>query len=1110
MTPLDPLTVPLTGIRLVEASAGTGKTHAITTLVVRCLLESPVPAPWPLVVTFTTAATAELRGRVRRRVQEALAAIDGRLTRSEAGAAELITYAQRRRTSAAADRRRLGLALTEVDDAAIFTIHGFCQRVLQEFAFESGATFDAELIGDHGPLITDAAQDYWSRALFDAPAAVVTALNDAAISLDKLVILARLHAARPDLRVLLDPAADDDAVAQRVHAILGEAGAAIVTALEARKRAANVQSFDDLLLRLDEALAGPHGGSLAGRIRTRYPVALIDEFQDTDTVQYRIFRRIYREGSGGLFLIGDPKQSIYSFRGADIFSYLGAKQSAVADYTLLTNRRSSHAYVAAVNTLFGHARAPFVEAEIPFNAAAAEPRTDDVLGGAAADTAPLRMLFARRTRERTTTRRRFAAVGDGRHWIFDASAAAVVGLLNDGSTIGARRLLPGDVAVLCRRNKELHWMHAALRRVGVPAVVQGGASVFDAPEAATLERILGALATPGNAGAVRAAVTTPLLGVSGDDLAAMRVDESRWEAWVERFHRWSECWRAEGFAIAFQHLLDECAVPERVLALPGGERTMTNTLHLGELLQGAAMEARRGPLALVEWLRARRSDPAARDDLGSDATQIRLESDDRAVTLVTIHRSKGLEYDVVVCPFLGAGAMSTTAKKAWPRYHDRGSGHLTLDLNRPPGPASTANAAREALSEQLRLLYVALTRARQLCVVAWGAFSGFEESALGYLLHQPGDVPDAELIDATRVRAAELSDAEIEADLLRLAAGAGGSIAILPMPEAIGETYGGAAADAPPLRARVARRAIAQTWRVSSFTALAGSGGDDARAEEGIDRDQAVSGEQALPDGPLRGFPRGRRPGTLVHALFEHVDFTVRDRAILRATTAHWVAAFGMDAAWVEPLCSAVDDVLDTPLTQSAPPVRLRDVARARRLTEMEFAFPVALDGGGMPRPGVSAAALAAAFDRHATSPAVRAYAGRLRALRVSGLVGYLRGYIDCVFEHQGRWYVVDYKSNDRGDTLGAYAPTALDAEMARHDYVLQYHLYVVAVHRYLQQRLRHYDYARDFGGVLYLFVRGMHPSRGPATGVVFDRPPPLLVDTLSALFAAAPAGADG
>jgi len=476
---------------------------------------------------------------------------------------------------------------------------------------------------------------------------------------------------------------------------------------------------------------------------------------------------------------------------------------------------------------------------------------------------------------------------------------------------------------------------------------------------------------------------------------------------------------------------------------------------------------------------------------------------------VTIHRSKGLEYDVVVCPFMGAGAVGKAGKKAWPRYHDRRSGHLMLDLNRPPRADSTANAAREALSEQLRLLYVALTRARQLCLVAWGAFSGFEDSALGYLLHQPAEVPDAGLIEATRARIAGLNDAEIEADLLRLAAGADGTIAILPMPEATGEMYGGTAADAPPLRARVARRVIAQTWRVSSFTALAGTGGDDARAEEGIDRDQAVSGQEALPDGPLRGFPRGRRPGTLVHAVFEHVDFTVRDRAALRATTAHWVAAFGLDAAWIEPLCNAVDDVLDTPLTQSALPVRLRDVPRARRLTEMEFALPVALDEEGTPRPGVSAAALAAAFDRHAASAAVRAYATRLRALRVHGLAGYLRGYIDCVFQHEGRWYVVDYKSNDRGDALGAYAPAALDAEMARHDYVLQYHLYVVAVHRYLRRRLRHYDYARDFGGVFYLFVRGMHPSRGPATGVVFDRPPPLLVETLSDLFTAEPAGAD-
>lgn len=1107
MIELDPLAVPLDGIQLVEASAGTGKTHAITTLAVRCLLERPVTAPGLLIVTFTTAATAELRGRVRGRIQDALNAIDERLEASAAGADELLRYVEQRRANAAADRQALVNALGEIDDAAIFTIHGFCQRVLQEFAFESGVTFDAELIGDPGPLIMDAAQDYWSGALFAAPAEVVTRLQERKVGVDTIAMVARLHVTRPDLRVLLDPAPDGDAVEQGVRAILAEAGPAVCATLHVRKQAANVQSFDDLLLHLRGALRGTHGDDLAARIRERYPIALIDEFQDTDPVQYEIFQRVYRQGPGALFLIGDPKQSIYGFRGADIFAYLGAKRDAQATYTLLTNRRSSAPYVEAVNAIFADVRAPFVEEDIPFLPASAAPRTDDVLAGAARDTAPLRILFARRTAANRNKQNRLGTPSGGQpHWAFDATATAIVQLLNAETRIGARRVLPGDIAALCRSNKQLHALHAALRRRGVPAVVQGDASVFDTPEAAVLERVLRALAAPGDTGAVRAAIVSPLFGITADQLAEMRVDERRWEAWLERFHRWGDSWRMEGFAIALQRLLDEAAVAERVLRLPGGERTLTNVLHLGELLQGAAVEARRGPLALVEWLRAMRRDPDNRGGLASEAAQIRLESDDHALTLSTVHRSKGLEYDVVVCPFLASGSEPRNEQKDWPRFHDRAAGALTLDLNRPLRQDSLARARRDALAEELRLLYVALTRARQLGIVVWGAFGGYDSSALGYLLHQSADAAAGELMAATKARIAKLTDAEILDDLGRLAERARGRIAIESLPAASPDRYLAAAVAEADLRARATQRRVTQAWRVSSFTALAGSPGDDVRAEEGIDRDQMAATEEVESDGALHGFPRGRRPGTLVHSLFEAIDFTVRDRPALRATAARLVAAFGLEAQWVDPLCAAVDDVLDTPLTAGTPPLRLRDVPTSQRLVEMEFAFPVALTADGVPRSGISSAALAGVFERYAVDPAVRRYAANIRALRFGTLAGYLRGYIDCVFMHAGRWYVVDYKSNDRGEAPGAYAPTALAAEMARHDYVLQYHLYAVAVHRYLRQRLRGYDYERDFGGALYLFVRGMHPTRGATSGVVFDRPPAALIEALSDLLAAAPA----
>ncbi|MGD9764514.1 MAG: UvrD-helicase domain-containing protein [Candidatus Binatia bacterium] len=1100
MTPLDALTIPLRGVQLVEASAGSGKTHAISTLFVRALLERCLEVSAMLVVTFTNAATFELRARIRGRLHRALAACaggEGGPAGPDADMAVLIA-SRRAEGRAEADARRLTGALHGFDEAAIFTIHGFCQRVLHEFAFESGVGFDTDLLGDDRLLLADAVRDAWARALYQAPPALVRRLAAEKVSLRGLSDLANLHAARPELR-LIPAEPPPDAELALLQGFFREVPSAAVAALERRKRAADVQSFDDLLKRLDAALAAPGGAELAQRIRRRFPVALIDEFQDTDALQHRIFRRVYADGDGALMLIGDPKQAIYAFRGADVGAYLRARREAAALYTLRTNRRSAPAYVAALNALFGRARAPFLAEDIPFAAAAAAPVVQDVLAGDAQDSAPLRFLFARRDRyggkaPRCLNKGDDAAIAD--------VAAAVVRILNADTRIGDRRVGPGDVAVLCRKNAQLRRVQEALRARGVPSVLKSDMSVFESAETPQLERVLRALAEPSDAAAVRAAITTPLLGVTGDDLERMRQGATDLERWMERFQQWHAAWRGRGFAVALQHVLDECDVAARVLALPGGERSLTNVLHLGELLHAAAVEGRRGPLALLEWLHRLRCDPAARGSYAAEAAQIRLESDEHALTLATIHQSKGLEYDVVICPFLWDGSRFSDDRKR-PRFHDPADGVLTVDLGHPPAAASVRATEREALGEEVRLLYVALTRARQLGVILWGAFRDVEHSALGYVLHQSRDAELETLDEATRQRIRTAKDEELHADLADLVGASGGTISVEVLPRATGERYCPPAAAAEALSARSLSRQITQTWRTSSFSALAAGGAAlDAPAEEGIDRDQGAvpALEPLAAPGPLHGFPRGRRPGTLLHKIFEVIDFTDRDPQVLRDVVARWLGVFRIAEEWTDPVCAAVRDVLQTPLVPGEPPLRLADVRSDRRLNELEFAFPVALADGG--RGGLTPAALADAFAMEGSGALAQGYAERIRRLPFRSVSGYLRGFIDCVFVSGERWYVVDYKSNDLGAEPSAYAPAALAAEMVRHDYVLQAHLYTVAVHRYLQRRVHGYEYARHFGGVLYLFVRGMAPARGARTGVVFERPAPALVAALSARLA--------
>ncbi len=1088
MKRLDPLALPLSGATLLEASAGSGKTHTITTLYVRLLLETAVQPGEILVVTYTNAATAELRARVRRRLVQALAAL-------EAGAsddAELDAMIRARVASRAADRPRLTAALYGFDEAAIFTIHGFCQRVLQQHAFESGTAFDLELIGDQTALRDEVVSDFWVQALCAASEEVVREVAESKLDPMKLASLIQRVVAQPDLTVLPLPGADDPVKLRTQLAAIAFA----LRELPRRKAAAGVQSFDDLLLQVDTALAGLGGEPLAAQIRRRFPVALIDEFQDTDPVQYRIFERIYRDrADAALFLIGDPKQAIYAFRGADVFIYLNAKRAAREQtYTMDVNRRSSPRMVQAVNTLFGRVDDPFVLPDIPFVQMQPGTRVRNEIDGAALHI----LLMPRAGREarirgKIPKKGAFINKGVADKELPSAIAGEIVRFLQSDARIEGQPVSPADVAVLCRTNLQAMDVQAALRNLGVPSVLQGDASVFDASEAAQLELVLRAVADPGDAGALKAALATDLLGVSGLELFALQDDERGWDRWLRRLQEWHQLWVGRGFTPAFRRLLDEQDVPARLLALPGGERHLTNLLHLGELLQRAAVEWRRGPRALVEWLGTMRRDAAARVEAVGETAQIRLESDARALKLVTIHKSKGLEYPVVFCPYLWDGTLFRKDDKEYLRFHESAEPHRPMmDLAADKDSRHCELAEREARAENQRLLYVALTRAKYRCVVVWGAVRDAEDSPLARLLDWPGPA---------------VSDDETRAQLAALAAESGGSIATADLSFELPAPYRAAAGAADALCSRTASRVLRMDWRLSSFSRLV-SGHDVgvAPADEGLDHDEGIGEGLARPPETassaivLSDFPRGARAGNLIHELFETLDFPTVAPAALRDSAAAALIRYGLDPVWAEPLQRALGDVLDTPLRDAERSLRLREIETARRLNEMEFIFPVA---AARPEARFTSAALANAFEGHAAAlPA--GYPDSVRRLGFAPLAGYLRGFVDLVFEHGGRWYLVDYKSNFLGPTAADYRPERLGEAMAQHHYFLQYHLYVVALHQYLALRVAGYDYERDFAGVFYLFVRGMAPNHAPGCGVFFDRPARALIDALSDALAGA------
>ncbi|HEX6631248.1 MAG TPA: exodeoxyribonuclease V subunit beta [Gemmatimonadaceae bacterium] len=1255
MRPFDPAAPIPPGTTLLEASAGTGKTYSITGIVLRLVVEEALPLEQLLVVTFTEAATAELRDRVRGRLREALAAYAAPDATPDDEVVASLLAASRAAGAVEEHRRRLRNALEEYDRAAISTIHGFCARVLREHAFECGAEFDAELLEDAGELLDEIVHDFWARTVAERPRELVRALLARGLCIRDFRGLAKRVAADPELELVpADPAAAQaspydaaaaahaqrlqaaariwvtsgeeveativGAVGQKIlrgqkwasnhratwleqmrqwareparvappeclgrfttaglldsahegragdvpsHAAFtaGDAVLASMASLEAacaderllldhalaryvraelarRKRARRVHTFDDLLRLVRDALRDPeHGDALTGALRQRYRAALIDEFQDTDGVQWEIFRRVFAVDGHRLVLIGDPKQAIYGFRGADVHAYLAARRVAgEAVLGLTTNRRADRGLVVAVNHLFGRLARPFAEEGIEYPVVNAHhpDRLHDPTRGA-----PLQLRFLPRPTADGDAPPSPHTKGSVNADVCHLVAADIVRTLRAGATIadddGARpprAVSPRDCAVLVRDHYRARDVQRALRRVGVPSVLRGAQSVFLTSEAQELEAVLRAVLEPSNIRLVRTALATDLLGLAladevaadaperaapgiGDALALLDEDERRLERWLDRLAAWSRTWAERGVMPMLRAVMDDLSLPERLLAQEDGERRLTNLRHLGELLHDAAVtRALDGP-ALVAWLQRQ----AVRSDVDEDARQLRLESDDDAVQVVTIHASKGLEYPLVWCPYLWDGKLTGGDDDRFVRCRDTVEGVAVRRLDVATGHADRDAHERQRdagqFAEGLRLLYVALTRARHRCVVHWGIVNDCGGSGLAYLLHGGGDAADAAAaLDAARA-AEQLDDPAALAALHAIARDSAGTISVVPDAREDVPRWAAAAADRRPLEARRWRRAtpLDTAWRIGSFTGMtrgarqhlehdgeapeAVADARPARGEPGMD---GVPGEDVTAPVPLDVFPSSAKAGILFHELLERHDFT--QPAALRPLVQRTLAAHGFDAArWEGPVSAALQGALETPLTAGDAPLRLADVGTGDRLAELRFELPVcgglaARDGGAL-----TPASLADVLRDHPGGAMPADYAGRVESLGFGALRGFLTGAIDLVVRQGGRWYLLDYKSNHLGPARDDYAATAVAAEMAAAHYHLQYHLYVLALHRYLTWRVPGYDYDRDFGGVLYLFIRGMCPDDGTSRGVYFDRPPRGRVEALDALVA--------
>jgi exodeoxyribonuclease V beta subunit len=530
----------------------------------------------------------------------------------------------------------------------------------------------------------------------------------------------------------------------------------------------------------------------------------------------------------------------------------------------------------------------------------------------------------------------------------------------------------------------------------------------------------------------------------------------------------------------FRTLVSGERVPQRLLQFQDGERRMTNLWHLAERLQAAAERECTGMEGLTAWLAERRRSEASADE----EEQLRLESDEHLVKIVTIHKSKGLEYPVVFCPFLWSGGLWADRAKTVLCHDPKDDGQAVMDLGSEELEVWRPQACREEMAENLRLLYVALTRAKSRCYLIWGKINELGTSPLAWLLHQPQTVDTPLTLDTVKTYVEERSAAELRADLDAWAAQAPGAIDITPRPTLTGRRYAPTAHDEPPLAARRFPWQLRQRWRLSSFSALASGESTELPDHDAVTR--PVTDASPSEHGPsIATFPRGVRAGSCLHAMLQHLDFTQADDRTLTTLVSSDLQAYGFEASWTPIMADLLARVVATPLDASGT-LRLRDIPADRRLNELEFSYPL----HGLTPDGLQRLLGAHGFG----IGSIREEIGRLTFAPAQG---YMRRFIELVCEANGRFYLMDYKSHWLGDTLEDYRQEALAAVMARDMYYLQYLIYSVAVHHYLTLRLRHYDYETQFGGVFYLFVRGMHPDPGPTYGVFQDRPGRDLIEAL-------------
>ncbi|MCK5541128.1 MAG: exodeoxyribonuclease V subunit beta [Desulfobacterales bacterium] len=1184
---LNPFDIELKNTILIEASAGTGKTYTITTIYTRLVLEGYRPNSI-LVVTFTEAAAAELKLRIRKRLLQALSILvelnfdtDSTLESDHEFSQYLKSGTEKKVRN---KKRYLKNALNLFDETSILTIHSFCLKMLKENAFESRALFDVELSPDSSLIEKEICYDFFAEKINNLDSLFLKYLKKKNFVPGKLIRKFSKLLSRPDIELIPKTMEFSDVFDEYREIVkeievyidhksyeikefiqndsginkqsykknlvenwleqiseqlsvtgentvfeMNEKGDSLykftLTRLEEKLKPGfdlpeyeffslcqklfelnkvfenNILSleisyfkylktkllknkerlgevfFNDLINDLAHALHGNASKILISAIQEKYHAALIDEFQDTDQTQYSIFSKLFVNQENLFCMIGDPKQAIYGFRGGDIFAYLKAVEDSTKVYTLDKNYRSDPMLVESVNSIFTNQVNPFLYEKIGFHPVTAPEISENRLFIDNKEAPSFQFLFLNKEKiNADIDKKGFITKTWANDNIPSIVAEDLAKLLNSDTFLQKRKIEPSDIAVIVRKNDQANKISKALKLYQIPSHIYSSDSVYVSKEAQEMTDLLCAVLEPENDSLVKAALLTDIFEFTANDIDYLNYSDGLLSGWKEKFKSYQSLWLKHGFIRMIQEVFYSKEAFSKTNTYIS-ERTITNYNHLTELLHYTESDQHFSPIFLLKWFEHEQGRAL---DNGSQE-ELRLETDQKAVSIVTIHKSKGLEWPLVYLPYLWDGKINPN-KDDYCLFHDPNDDYREkFDLGYENIDKARELSNNEAQAEEVRLLYVALTRAASMVKVVWGRFNSVDASALGNILHGKSVSDDMGMLEDIK-SLTKNGKQRISVDIYKPGE-SGGKIIPYSQNDVLHKQG----------KIRTLTRSVFKSWKIASFSSLISNIDYKFSANTEIGKNLSSKTEITLKD-----FPAGAGSGEFFHSLFEDLDFGDNKENITNLVKSK-LEGFGYKSElWSKTINKSVDQILSTKLSKENNAFVLRNIKSKKRLNELEFFFPIK---------SVNNKELYNTFKNSMKHPTASEYADKLLELDFNSVSGFMKGFVDLVFEFDDKWYIVDYKSNFLGKSYDDYSCGAMNDAMMEHHYFLQYHIYVVALHKYLKFRQKNYDYNSHFGGVFYLFIRGMQPESdtksklSATTGIFYDVPDYKFINELSNKF---------